>query len=159
MVNCSIIFDNIVYFCARRYIMTQDIGKSNDAVWYAMAATQRRGNETIDEAFNRIKSSKYIFHKVHNDLRDFLEIEPIHDKIFVGLNTAHDFYKKLYEPIKNQHEYDSDGEIIINDSPILVALELLLLSFASTVVKHDSELGLITKFLTEWSSSLAVMLR
>lgn len=130
---------------------------SNDAILFGMSATMRRGNETIDQAFDRIKMSKYVLYRYHREYGNFFETYEKCDKIFVGVNTAHLFYKKLYGSFENRVTYDDNGDVVSNDS-LLTCLELFLLSLSKTITKIE-DASFLKKFLDEWSDSMHIMMR
>lgn len=90
-----------------------------DSILFGMSATMRRGDETIEQAFDRIKMSKYVLYRYHREYGNFFEAYEKCDKIFVGINTAHLFYKKLYAPFENRLEYDENGDVVSNDSLLI----------------------------------------
>lgn len=106
-----------------------------------LAITLKRANETDEQAYERIKNSKYTIAFHHDEYWPFYDVRHKFGRIILTINTAHPFYSKLYEPLKkldapDQSEGGDEDETVsapaaAKDGPG-VALDLLLLSLART---------------------------
>lgn len=133
-----------------------------------LAVSLRRDNETDEEAFQRVRESKYLIAFRHDQFWPFYHVEHKFGRVILWLNTAHPFFGKLYEPVQKievQRVTDEEaGEVgpeNPHDGPV-VALELLLLSLARTqslLAAKDPEFGrMLETFRREWSESYRIQL-
>ncbi len=142
----------------------------------ALAVGLKREDETDDQAFERIKDLKYVSVFRHDDYWPFYHCEFKYGKVLLTINTAHPFFKKVWEPLgalAKKVEMATDGEGDDGDpeetrvgavcSEVLVAVQLMLHSLART----QSQLGaagdgdtreLLENMRREWSSNLATQL-
>ena len=106
-----------------------------------LAVSLRRDAETEEQALNRVKDSKYLTHFVPQDYAPFYDTEYKFGKLILRVNTAHPFYQKVWQPlrelakktIQTRDSEDSDGigeEVADATRIALFGLELLLLSLA-----------------------------
>lgn len=137
-----------------------------DANLRGLAVTLRRDGETDDEAFDRVKRSRYIIDLKHDDYWPFYDVKSKFGRIIMTLNTAHPFFAKLYEPLSklsapSVEADDSAGPQESNEGPI-VALELLLLSLARTQSRmstsNEDAAKLLDSMRREWSETYRVQL-
>jgi hypothetical protein len=132
----------------------------------AFAVTLKRGEETDDEAFERVKKSTYLTVFKHDAYWPFYHADFQFGKVILTINTAHPFFTKLYEPlskfsVSNAPSAD-DAEVNTDhseESGLLVPLQLLLLSLARTqsVLCSDDDPAkrqLFENLRREWSNSL-----
>jgi Histidine kinase-, DNA gyrase B-, and HSP90-like ATPase len=136
-----------------------------------LALTLKRHDETDDEAFQRIKSSRYITTFKHDAYWPFYHVDFKLGKVILTINTAHPFFTKLYEPLgRLSVPTDVDGEELDEKSTVqgaatdsgelLIALQMLLFSLgraqSQLLAGDDSqERRLLLETLTrEWSANL-----
>jgi hypothetical protein len=136
-----------------------------------LAITLKRSNETDEQAYERIKSSKYIIDFRHDEYWPFYDVRHKFGRIILTINTAHPFYSKLYEPLKkldasDQSEDGDEGETLsapaeAKDGPG-VALDLLLLSLARTQGRlsqaSEEAHNVLENLRREWSETYRVQL-
>ena len=80
---------------------TEEEQRQLDENLRTLAMMLKREKETDDEAFERIKNSKYIMHYKHDVYWPFYHVDQRYGKIILTINTAHPFYQHLYEPLSN----------------------------------------------------------
>jgi len=100
-----------------------------------LAVGLRRDGETDDEAYQRIKSSRYLIDYRSDEYWPFYHVEHKFGRVILTINTAHPFFSELYEPLMKTDLADAvseDGhtETAVGNRGPAVALELLLLSLA-----------------------------
>jgi hypothetical protein len=136
-----------------------------------LALTLKREEETDEEAFERVKGSKYIITFKYDEYWPFYHVDHRFGRVIMTINTAHPFFTKLYEPLKKGlvtavvDEADEVGEVpattAVLDGPI-IALDLLLLSLARTQSvlsnNNDDARKVLEGFRKEWSDSYRVQL-
>lgn len=136
-----------------------------------LALTLKREEETDDDAFERVKGSKYIITFKYDEYWPFYHVDHHFGRVIMTINTAHPFFTKLYEPLKKGlvaavvDDADEVGEVpattTILDGPI-IALDLLLLSLARTQAvlsnNNDDARKVLEGFRKEWSDSYRVQL-
>jgi len=133
----------------------------------ALAVGLRREGESEDDAFARIQASKYVLHYKSDRYWPFYEVEHKYGRVILTINTAHPFYERLYKPLaefcsKPQGEDAEAGDApeVAGESPLAVALDLLLLSLARTqsVMGASKEArpatDLFEDMRREWSETL-----
>ena len=134
-----------------------------------LAVSLRRQDETDDEAFERVKSSRYLIHFGHDEFWPFYRAERRYGRFILTINTAHPFFTELYEPLRTANAdgdaNDEDGsahDLPQEGSGPLVALELMLLSLARTQasIGADNEEAHKTLDLLqrEWSQAYRVQM-
>jgi hypothetical protein len=143
-----------------------------------LAMALKRDKETDDDAFERIKKSKYIIHYKHDEYWPFYHVDQRFGKIILTINTAHPFYEQLYEPLsratlaldtraaeggaENNDENGGDQPTFQGARGALVALQLLFLSLARTqtyMSTQDAELReRFDQFRKEWSDTYRTQL-
>ena len=134
-----------------------------------LALALKREGETDDEAFERIKESRYIIGFKHDRYWPFYEVAHKFGRVIMTINTAHPFFTDLYEPVNKisrvQPAEDAEEVPVVpseqQHGPI-VALELLLLSLARTQSRlaHASEeaYGLLDSLRREWSETYRIQM-
>jgi len=104
----------------------------------ALAVGLRREGESEDDAYARILASKYVLHYKSDRFWPFYEVEHRYGRVILTINTAHPFYERLYRPLAEMAQRTSEAEEGHEtqeagaESPLAVALDLLLLSLART---------------------------
>jgi hypothetical protein len=136
-----------------------------------LAVTLKRSNETDEQAYERIKNSKYVITFRHDEFWPFYDVKHNFGRVILTINTAHAFYSELYEPLRKletpeQPEAGEDGDAApapaeANAGP-LVALDLLLLSLARTQSRlshaSDEARAILENLRREWSDTYRVQL-
>src|SRR5205085_3482871 len=64
-----------------------------------LAVSLRQEGETEDQAFNRVKESKYLTDFKPQDYAPFYDTEYKFGKLILRVNTAHPFYQKVWQPL------------------------------------------------------------
>lgn len=139
-----------------------------DANLRGLAVTLRRDGETEEQAFDRVKRSRYIIVLKHDTYWPFYDVQHKFGRVIMTINTAHPFFEKLYEPLSkmNASPVDADMEEVAglqetNEGPI-VALELLLLSLARTqsrLANADEDAArMLDNMRREWSDTYRVQM-
>jgi hypothetical protein len=135
-----------------------------------LAVSVKREGETDEQAFERVRASKYLIVFRHDVYWPFYHVEHKFGRILLTLNTAHPFYSRLYEPLRQSvgtapvdAEDDRGQEMHTEDSHTpIVALELLLLSLAraqSVLAIHNEEARRAFESLRrEWSDTYRIQL-
>ena len=134
-----------------------------------LALTLKRDDETEDQAFERVKNSKYIIGFKHDEYWPFYDVKHRFGRVILTINTAHPFFGELYDPLQKrnleevaaegEHPGEAHGEA---KSGPLMALDLLLLSLARTQSRlsetNEEAKGLLDAFRREWSETYRVQL-
>jgi Histidine kinase-, DNA gyrase B-, and HSP90-like ATPase len=135
---------------------------------HTLAIALKRDGESDEQAFERVKASKYLIEFKHDDYWPFYHVEHRFGRVILTINTAHPFYTELYEPLRKVNialEQDDEGQDTVpaesQDGPI-VALELLLLSLARTqgqlAASSDEARKMLETLRREWSEAYRVQL-
>ncbi len=135
----------------------------------ALAITLKRNDETDEEAFQRVKTSRYITVLKHDDYWPFYAVDFQYGKVILTINTAHPFYGKLYKPLEEfsvgEPSEEGNGERVTpQDGELLVGLQMLLLSLARTQSQmthgpgRDDYREMFQSFQKEWSDNLRIQL-
>jgi len=144
----------------------------------ALAVALKRDDESDEEAYQRIESSTFVTVFKHDEYWPFYHCDFKYGKVILTINTAHAFFRKVWEPLSgiakavdaaDEADGDSDGvsvdlEVATNASEVLVALQLLLLSLARTQSQmsghsdSDEHLQLFERLRREWSANLETQL-
>jgi hypothetical protein len=142
----------------------------------ALAITLKRHDETDEEAFKRIESSRYVTTFKHDDYWPFYHVDFQLGKVILTINTGHPFFTKLYEPlsrltIPSQTEDEEIPErstvrgATTDGDELLVALQMVLFSLAraqSQMLAGDASTEHQLLFETlqrEWSATLKTQLQ
>ena len=78
---------------------TEDEKQELEQNLQTLAITLKRQEETDEEAFQRIKASRYITVFKHDEYWPFYHVDFKLGKVILTINTAHPFFGKLYEPL------------------------------------------------------------
>ncbi len=105
-----------------------------------LAVSLRREDETEEQAFERVKSSKFLTDPRHLEYAPFYDTEYKFGKLILRVNTAHPFYQKVWQPLADLTrkvapavdgtESDSPEGGVDAARKALLGLQLLLLSLA-----------------------------
>jgi hypothetical protein len=130
-----------------------------------LAVGLARENETDEEAFQRIKASRYIIRFHHDKFWPFYDVDHKFGRVILTINTAHPFYSKLYEPLMAHKEENGDeeaAEVHVQENKLTTVLDLVLLSLARTqsVMSQSNEdaSAIFEDFRQAWSNALKVQL-
>jgi hypothetical protein len=138
-----------------------------DANLRGLSVTLKRDGETQEEAFERVKKSKYIIALKHDAYWPFYDVTHQFGRVILTINTAHPFYTELYEPVSRLSGAEtSDDEEVGSSSEEqhgpTVALDLLLLSLARTQGRlsktNDDAQKIMDTMRREWSESYRVQM-
>jgi hypothetical protein len=145
---------------------TPEEEKVLDEALKAFAVTLKRGDETDEQAYERVKKSKYLTVFKHDEYWPFYHADFKFGRVILTINTAHPFFTKLYEPLGRlilaAKESAVETEVATErseESELLVALQLLLLSLARTqsIMCADDDADkrqLFENLRREWSATL-----
>ncbi len=106
-----------------------------------LAVSLRQEGETDEQAFNRVKESKYLLDFKAQNYAPFYDTEYRFGKLILRVNTVHPFYQKVWQPllelakkaIQTPESDDGEGigeEVADATRKALLGLQLLLLSLA-----------------------------
>ncbi|WP_200962076.1 ATP-binding protein [Pseudovibrio sp. POLY-S9] len=134
-----------------------------------LAVTLKRANETDDEAFKRVKASRYLIQYVHDDYWPFYRAQHRYGRVILSINTAHPFFSELYDPIRkldgadgSDNDENNGAKHVREQTGPLVALELLLLSLARTQsalsLENEDANRTLETLQREWSETLRIQL-
>ncbi len=148
--------------------LTVDEQAQMEANLRGLAVTLKRDNETDEQAFERVKMSKYLIAFRHDEYWPFYHVEHRFGRVILTLNTAHAFFTQLYDPVRKfslNVQTSQDGTDVPNheghQGPI-EALELLLLSLAraQSILSANNEeaKNLLENLRREWSETYRIQL-
>jgi len=133
-----------------------------------LASTLQREGETEEQAFERIKNSKYVIEFRHDEYWPFYDVKHRFGRIILTINTAHPFFAQLYDPLRKlgvpntSDDMDETSTSPEESSGPILALDLLLLSLARTQGRLASANEEASKVLDnlrrEWSETYRVQL-
>jgi Histidine kinase-, DNA gyrase B-, and HSP90-like ATPase len=136
-----------------------------------LALTLKRDQETDEQAYERVKNSKYLIDFKHDEYWPFYHVDHKFGRIILTINTAHAFFDKLYSPLKElarkpAEELLEDGHVEGakhgDEGSPLVALELLLLSLARAQgvlsVRSEEAKHTFDQLRREWSETYRIQL-
>jgi hypothetical protein len=139
-----------------------------DANLKGLALTLKRDGESDDQAFERVKNSKYIIDFRHDEYWPFYDVKHKFGRVILTLNTSHPFFTDLYEPVRKMTAAPAPGD---DDAVVpapdahnrpLLALDLMLLSLARTQSRLASTSEETKKLLEtlrrEWSETYRVQM-
>ncbi|MER9397009.1 ATP-binding protein [Mesorhizobium sp. M0615] len=138
-----------------------------DANLRGLAVVVKRDSETDDEAFERVKGSKYIITYRHDEYWPFYHVENKFGRVILTINTAHPFYAQLYAPLMTTvaaggNEEETEPTASAGSDGPLVALELMLLSLAraQSIMSRENSAAATTfdAFRRKWSETLRIQL-
>jgi len=157
---------------------TEEEQRQLDENLRTLAVMLKREKETDDEAFERVRTSKYIINFKHDKYWPFYHVDQRFGKIILTINMAHPFYERLYEPLSRAvlvldtrtaegapvvaEESDGEPQTFKGAREALVALQLMLLSLAraqSSMALQDPERTQTFDLLRkEWSDTYETQL-
>ena len=143
----------------------------------ALAVALKREGESNEQAFERVKGSRYLTNFTHDSYWPFYHCDFKYGKVILTINTAHPFFNKVWQPLSELSntvavEEESGGaglevsaDVGKKTSEVLVALQHLLFSLARTQGQlcnredEDSDVRqLFENLRREWSNNLATQL-
>jgi hypothetical protein len=143
----------------------------------ALAVTLKREDETDEQAFQRIRDSRFLTVLKHDEFWPFYHCDFRYGKVILTLNTAHPFFQTVWQPLSqlartaaaaqesNEDELvEVPSDVAQTSSAVLVGLQSVLLTLARTQSRlgsHDMDSEYKTMFDTmnrEWSENLATVL-
>ena len=148
--------------------LSPDEQEQMEANLRGLSVSLKRDGETEDQAFERVKQSRYIIDLKHDRYWPFYDVTHRFGRVILTINTAHPFYTELYEPVsKLSGPVASEDDAALPPTPVeqhgpTVALDLMLLSLARTQgrlsqVNEDAH-KLIDSMRREWSESYRVQM-
>jgi hypothetical protein len=150
---------------------TEEEQKALEENLRTLAMTLRRDAETEDQAFERIKTSTYVTHFVHDQFWPFYNVDYRFGKVILTINTDHPFYDRLYKPLVELSgnpsaavEDAEDGSANCN-SELVIMLQLLLLSLAraqsqlTSGPEGDDRREVFGMLQKEWTENLRTQMR
>jgi hypothetical protein len=141
-----------------------------------LAVTLKRDDETDEQAFERVKSSRYLTAFRHDEYWPFYHCDFKYGKVILTVNTAHPFFQKIWQPLSElatvaeaAHEVGDDSAEVSTDvggacREVLLGIQALFLSLARTqsqMAGHDGESDhrqVFEKLRKEWSENLRTQL-
>lgn len=149
--------------------LTPDEEAQLDANLRTLAIALRRDGETDEQAYERVKASKYLIEFKHDEYWPFYHMEHRFGRVILTINTAHPFFEHLYEPLRKlgagaegSEEDGIDSPRIEDQDGPLVALELLLMSLARAqaqiVASNEEAKKTMETLRREWSEAYRVQL-
>lgn len=137
-----------------------------DANLRGLAIAVKRETESDDEAFERVKLSRYLITYKHDDYWPFYHVENKFGRIILTINTAHPFFTELYEPLLKMGISEATEDAGVDSSAVqppqgpVVILELMLLSLARTQSVMGRDNAEATKifdaFRRKWSETFRI---
>jgi hypothetical protein len=143
----------------------------------ALATALKREGEDDEQAFQRVKSSRFLTQTIHDPYWPFFHSEYKYDRVILKLNTAHPFYQKVWEPLDalarasaggvsgEDEDAEANPDTANTCSEVLVGLQMLFFSLARTQTqmtaygRDEDTHQLFDNFRRDWSSNLATQLR
>ena len=139
-----------------------------------LATSLRLENETDEQAFERINSSKYLTDVRHQDYAPFYDTEYKFGKLILRLNSAHPFYRKVYQPLAELakasvqsigvEDAENGNELAGKCRQALLGLQLMLLSLARAQAQMTSgdataeQAQLFRNLRKQWSDTMETQL-
>lgn len=142
-----------------------------------LATSLKRENETEDEAFERVKSSRYLTKTTHDEYWPFYHCDFKYGKVILTVNTAHPFFTQVWQPLSSlanatqaAHEPDDDNTEVSADvgatcREALDGIQALLLSLARSQSQLSSQAAgsetqkLFDTLRKSWSENLGTQLQ
>ncbi len=136
-----------------------------------LATTLRHENETDEQAFERVNSSNYLTDVKHREYAPFYDTEYKFGKLILQLNSAHPFYRNVYQPLAElakvsvqsaggEESETSGSEFATTCRRALLGLQLMLLSLARTQAQmtsgdtHAEQAQLFRNLRKAWSDAM-----
>jgi hypothetical protein len=141
-----------------------------------LAATLKNDGETDEEAFERVKASRYLTVFKHDEYWPFYHCDYKYGKVILTVNTSHPFFQRIWQPLSElsntaEIAQESDDESVEVDAGVaekcretLLGIQAMLLSLARTQsqLSGDDADGerkqVFEKLRREWSENLTTQL-
>lgn len=134
-----------------------------------LSLTLKREGESDEDAFERIKNSKYIIDYKHDEYWPFYDVKHRFGRVIMTINTAHPFFAELYDPVSKlgaptagEESDEPAGPAAESQDGPIVALDLLLLSLARTqgrlAATSEEAKKLLDTLRREWSETYRVQM-
>lgn len=141
-----------------------------------LAVGLKRDTESDEQAFERVKSSRFVTAFKHDEDAAFYRVDYKLGKVILTINTAHAFFKRIYEPLAgvakkvaesvqgNAPEEFIESTLADECSQTLISLQLFLLSLGRTqsemtFVDSSGDLQKVfDKLRRQWSLNLETQL-
>lgn len=149
-------------------VTTEEERRALDQNLRTLAIALKRNDETDEEAFERIRSSKYVTTFKHDAYWPFYHVDYQLGKVILTINTAHPFFTQLYEPLSRitvLQDDEAEGNSTTDGAGLVTCLQILLLSLARTqsqMLSTDASAEyrvLFENLRKEWSDSLKTQLQ
>jgi hypothetical protein len=142
----------------------------------ALAVTLKHDGEGDEDAFQRVKASKYLTVFKHDEYWPFYHCDYKYGKVILTLNTAHPFFQRIWQPLSElsntadvaQETGDESVEVSAGVGETcretLVGIQSMLLSLARTQSQLSIDDGdgerqqIFEKLRREWSENLTTQL-
>jgi hypothetical protein len=142
----------------------------------ALAVTLKREGESDDDAFDRVKASRYLTVFKHDEYWPFYHCDYKFGKVILTLNTAHPFFQRIWQPLSELSNtadviHESGDESVEISAGVgatcreaLVGIQSVLLSLARTQSQLASDdpdgerRQVFEKLRREWSENLTTQL-
>ncbi|MGH9765570.1 MAG: ATP-binding protein, partial [Blastocatellia bacterium] len=149
-------------------VLTDEQKEQVEANLKGLAIALKRETESDEEAFERVKSSRYLITYKHDDYWPFYHVENKFGRIILTINTAHPFFTELYERLLKIGVSEATEDGIVEPSAAqqprgpVVILELMLLSLARTqsVMSRDNpdSAKIFDIFRRKWSETFRIQI-
>jgi Histidine kinase-, DNA gyrase B-, and HSP90-like ATPase len=134
-----------------------------------LALTLKRDGESDEDAFERVKNSKYIIDFRHDEYWPFYDVRHRFGRVILTINTAHPFFTELYDPVRKLGKPEITDEDMEETDPIedassgpRMALDLLLLSLARTQARlsgaSEEAQKILDNLRREWSETYRIQM-
>jgi hypothetical protein len=150
---------------------TEEQKKALEANLRGLAVSLRREDETEDQAYDRVQGSKFLTDFKHQEYAPFCDTEYKFGKVILKVNTAHPFYRKVWQPLADLAKKaipaaDGDevealgGDVAESARKALLGLELMLLSLVRAQTQmtsgsaNDEQIQLFRNFRKAWSDTM-----
>jgi hypothetical protein len=142
-----------------------------------LAVTLKRASETDDQALGRVKESRYLMHFTHDEYWPFYHCDFKYGKIILTINTAHQFFTRVWKPLSELANATEAAQEIGDDSievptdvggacrEVLLGIQSMLFSLARTqsqmnsVDDGQSHQRLFDTLRKQWSENLTTQLQ
>ncbi len=134
------------------------------------AKTHRRDDESVEQALERIKKSKYLLEVEYVEKGPFYRADTLGTRVVTYINRAHKFYDRVWEPLSRlvspgDEEEDEEALELVEGNAAQNAVAMLLMSLARTELKFQADperneemKEWLDGFTADWSLVLRAML-
>lgn len=141
---------------------------------HGLAVSLRQEGETEEQAFSRVRESKYLLDFHHQDYAPFYDTEYKFGKLILRVNTAHPFHQKVWQPIADlakktiqiaeSDEGGATSDVAEAARKALLGVQLMLMSLARTQAQMTAgevsaeQIQFLRNLRTGWSTTLETQL-